>query len=836
MQQYQEGMTATGPNGETAVFRGGQWIVMPSQPQGGASIMTKPADPTMAYKGPAAAVDLSSARADAAIKAAQAPYAAPLAAAQAAKAEADAEKARRDLAATQATANPQQQRQMAALANDEVLAAIDRAKQGINHGLSTGYVARLPGFIQPQSATDLAGDLRTVGSRITLDTLAKLKQSSPTGASGLGSLTEREGDLLRDSVASLDPTLSKDKLLSNIADVERHYRNVSALMNGEDYRNPQVAAKYGIAPAPKQEQPNALANGAYREEPDPALAGVNDHIRGMIGAGKSASDITAYMNSVQPGLGDTKGPDVAAAVRFRSQNPTVPLDRYPVSVETRSVPMSGLRQDINDAAQGPAGAFLMNAGDAVTGGVLDNLTSNPALARAGMAAVSKQHPYASPAGSLLGGAVAAYGGENALGGLGVKWAPRVGDALYGAAYGAGSSDEGNRLTGALQGAGVGLAGGMLGRTATRAAGGALTGVRDEATQYLRKAGVPLTLGQAVANSGGLGRYLKGREDRLAGFSGIGDKIGALRRQGVEGFNRAAFREGLEPIGGQVQGQLGEQAVGEADNLVGDAYNRALNGVRLQADPQFEAGMKPIVQQARSLPGEMADNANYTLAQRVGASMGPNGEMTGNNFQQAVRGLEGDARAVRNQPYGHDFGDVAKGARGQLEGMLERQSPGSLDQYLAANAAYRNHSILADSVASGMNTDGLFTPAQLGNAARTNARRYTGRISAATTERPFYDLQRAGQQILPSKVPDSGTAGRAAADGGLTSTLRAFARNTVNAPLYSDGAQPAINALLLDRPDAVVKAGTALAKKARFGGIFGAPLMLQYGPGAVVPPY
>lgn len=836
MQQYQEGMTATGPNGETAVFRGGQWVVMPSRAPGGMSVVTKPADPAMPYKGPAAAADLSSARTDAAIKEAQAPYAGPIAAAQAAKAQADAEKAQRDLAAQQATANPRQQKQMANLANDEVLAAIQRARQGINHGLSSGYVARLPGFLQPQSATDLGGDLRTVASRITLDTLAKLKQSSPTGASGLGSLTEREGDLLRDSIASLDPTLSKEKLLSNLADVERHYRNARAIINGENPQDPKVAARYGIAQMPDQDQPNALAQGAYREEPDPALRGVNDHIRGMIGAGRPTADIVAYMNSVKPGLGDQRASDVAAAVNFRGQNPNVPLDRYPVQVENRAVPMSTTRQAFNYLAQTPYGAATMAAGNAISGGTLDNLTDNPALARAGMAAVARQNPKSSIAGTLAGGGLASAGLENAVGGLGAIWAPRVGDALYGLAYGAGSSDEGNRLTGALEGAGVGVLGGMLGRQATRAAGGALTGVRDASAQYLRSRGVPLTLGQAAGNSGGFGRYLKGREDRLAGFSGIGDRIGNLRRQGVEGFNRAAFNEGLAPIGGNVQGPLGEQAVGEADNLVSDAYKRALGGVRLQADPQFESGMQPIVEQARSLPGDMAENANYTLSQRVGQAMGPNGEMTGNDFQQAIRGLEGDSRSLRNQPYGHDFGGVAKGARGQLEDMLERQSPGSLGDYLNANAAYRNHAILADAVGSGMNTDGLFTPAQLGQAARSNARRYTGRISAATTDRPFYDLQRAGQNLLPSKVPDSGTAGRIEANGGLTNALRAAARNVVNLPLYTEGAQPAINRALLDRPDIAVKVGKAVGKKSRVGGIFGAPLLLDYGPLSVVPGY
>jgi hypothetical protein len=52
------------------------------------------------------------------------------------------------------------------------------------------------------------------------------------------------------------------------------------------------------------------------------------------------------------------------------------------------------------------------------------------------------------------------------------------------------------------------------------------------------------------------------------------------------------------------------------------------------------------------------------------------------------------------------------------------------------------SILADAVDKGKNTEGVFTPAQLGMADRANAKKFDGKLSAASGESPFFDLQRA----------------------------------------------------------------------------------------------
>ena len=92
-------------------------------------------------------------------------------------------------------------------------------------------------------------------------------------------------------------------------------------------------------------------------------------------------------------------------------------------------------------------------------------------------------------------------------------------------------------------------------------------------------------------------------------------------------------------------------------------------------------------------------------------------------------------------------------------------------------------------------------------------------------------------MLPSRVPDSGTAGRVDAGGeGVTAYLRRAARNLRNAPLYAPGTQNALNAALLDRPAAAVAVGDRLLRSERPLGMFARPASLFYGPFAVSADY
>lgn len=510
-----------------------------------------------------------------------------------------------------------------------------------------------------------------------------------------------------------------------------------------------------------------------------------------------------------------------------------------------------LSRAIGGAADSAGGAYAISAADALTAGTLDNIAGGNA--KLAQEYVAQQYPGASLAGTVTGGALAAGAAELGLARAGLTGARAAlaGDALYGGAYGAGSADgEGDsRLLGAALGAGLGATGGVAGRAAARGIGGALTGVQSAEVRGLRNAGVPLTAGQA------LGGTAKGIEDRLSGVPLIGNVVNARRLEGMQGFNQAAFNEGLAPIGGTTGGVTGEAGIDAARMRVGDAYSDALEPVQLQADLPFTADMRATLAAGQALPEPMAGNARYTLNTRIGNSFSNTGGLSGRDFQQSIRGLRRDASAVANQPYGYDFGQVTRQGEAGLEGLLQRQSPGTLPAYNAANRAYRNVEVLRDAVNRARNgtrvgETGTFAPSQLADAAAANAKKFGS--GQGTTNQPFFDLTRAGQAVLPNSVPDSGTAGRlltqqALAAGGLGALgggagyagggedgaqavgAGGLALGALLAAGGSRAGQRALTTALLDRPDVAVRLGRGVQNRARLGGIFGAPLLAGAAP-------
>lgn len=623
----------------------------------------------------------------------------------------------------------------------------------------------------------------------------------------------------------------------------------------------------GGAPGGGGTSGQGVATQPYEDQYNAEISRMTDR---LIRQGKSAADINAAIGG---GVGRTVNQaDVTAAQNYLKTNPSYKgllgeaVDKVPTTFLQRA------------SASAPA-ALASGALDGVTAGFSDEaLAGAKSLFGGGTyaqehdaidarnKALAQIHPTANTIGELGGGLLGSAGVE-AGAGLGIAralgttvvpealaarglWAARGGDAIYGGLSGAGSADDGNRLGGALGGAALGLGGGMFGRGVTRAVGGALTGVTNEAVRTLRDRGVPLTVGQTVGQSGIIGRAVKGVEDRLTGFPLVGDVINARRNEGFSGFNNAAFNEALAPIGATTGNIAQEQGVDLAQDAVGQGYNRALNGVRVQADAPFVQQMAPIVQRAQTLPDPMAARAGYTLNTRVGNSFGPNGELTGNGFQQSIRGLQQDASAVASEPYGHDFGQVAGDAQDALRGLLDRQSSATLPAFDDANQAFRNTEVLRSAVNTARNggrtgETGLFAPSQLSDAAAANARRFGN--TQGTTNQPFFDLSRAGQAVLPSKVADSGTAGRLAVTGGLAAlggggaglgALGGDAQSGGEAGLGVGGllalggtrtGQRVLAHLLADRPDLLVQAGQQVNRAAPIGGMFGASVGTQFLP-------
>lgn len=140
------------------------------------------------------------------------------------------------------------------------------------------------------------------------------------------------------------------------------------------------------------------------------------------------------------------------------------------AVPSPNVDMGLMEGALNAAAQSPEGAFLANAGNAGTAGLIVEATGN----RDRLEDIRDINPGASFAGELAGGVTGTWMGGKALAGLTGAFPgaatilsnPTIANAAYGGLYGA-TQDRENRFRGGVLGAGSAVAGDKIGRVIGR---------------------------------------------------------------------------------------------------------------------------------------------------------------------------------------------------------------------------------------------------------------------------------------------------------------------------------------------------------------------------------
>ncbi len=523
-----------------------------------------------------------------------------------------------------------------------------------------------------------------------------------------------------------------------------------------------------------------------------------------------------------------------AIQQWRAANPGKPYPASSVNA-TETVPLS-LRERVSGSDVGAGAAHMSNA---LTAGIPAYLAGEEG--ERALDAMAAAHPDSALTGTVIGGVGGAMGAEAALAARAplalVRYAPRIADALYGATSGFTGAEDGQRLGGALTGAVLAPIAGKTGELAMRGVGAAARGVTDPAVNYLRDARVPLTVGQT------LGGAAKKIEDALTSIPGVGNMVEARRTAGLEGFNRAAFDVGAETTGGQVQ-DIGTAGLRQLEQLKTDAYSRALDPVMIDANtPQFLADLAAAKRSAQLIPNVNGaqDAALAGLRSRIDGAVNPATDtISGRDFQEAYRGLARTGRERAAGDYGHEIGQAMRQGQDALVGALEEQNPGAYAAFTDANAANRRLNILADAVGRARNADNdIFTPAQLEAADFASANKLTGKVAAASGDRPFAELASAGQEVLPSRLPDSGTWTRALVGAGLTGAFGGVGAAAggaegagagtglglaANAALMLGGTragQRLMTELLLNRPDVLRAAGEGLKRRAQLGGGFGA---------------
>lgn len=425
-------------------------------------------------------------------------------------------------------------------------------------------------------------------------------------------------------------------------------------------------------------------------------------------------------------------------------------------------------------------------------------------------------------------------------------------AVQGAAAGALLTDHPNDPAATGFDAVKGAAGAWLGG---KLIGGALSRIVappsvSPQVQALIDAKVPLTPGQIA---GGIGKRL---EDAATSWPFLGDAIRNSQRASIAGFNRAALNRGLAPIGETMPTNInvGRDGVGYVQDRLGAAYDAIA--------PQLKAAIdQPFVQGVRTIRSNIAPRAldnlptfdqivNDQVLSRYDPATGALDGQAAKDAQTAI-GQSIKTYSPSSDPKVQALVEGLKGLQEELGGSLARNSPpeaaSQLQKINTGWANFKRVQAAAASVGTERAADGMFTPAQLSSAVRVGDAS-VGHGQFARGDALLQDLSSAGQQVLPSSVPDSGTALRAllaeapmivgfgAESQHFLPQLAATAiASGIPGLAYTKGGQRIVQAVLTQRPWSAATAQTLLgplrAALARYGAIGGQQVPL---PGAKPP--
>jgi hypothetical protein len=295
---------------------------------------------------------------------------------------------------------------------------------------------------------------------------------------------------------------------------------------------------------------------------------------------------------------------------------------------------------------------------------------------------------------------------------------------------------------------AGAGGALAGRAAGRLISGGRPNLSDSARQLVER-GVMPTPGQLF--DGPVGRAVKATEDRLTSIPVVGDIITHARKRSLGDYGKVTINDALAPLPkefGRVSGG-GVEAVEEASRKVSAAFERGLDGMEVQPQMVLAAydSARQMIPRIGMLDEGQAAKVIGVLDDRISALLA-NGS-GGQAAKQFDAELGHYARKYSrspnpgDHPIGQAFDTMQEAWR---QAMGDATSGGNNKLVLAANQAYRSMLPVVKAADKAMAQGGVFTPNQF---MRSRAQFRQGQDS----------FDRAAQDVLPSRVPDSGTAGR-----------------------------------------------------------------------------
>lgn len=456
------------------------------------------------------------------------------------------------------------------------------------------------------------------------------------------------------------------------------------------------------------------------------------------------------------------------------------------------------------------------------------------------------NPDSFDVGRLIGNAASpanAVGGE--IGGLAraLPYGARLGRALleggyYGATQPVEDTDNFWKEKGLQVATGSGTGGALHG------AGTAAKKVIDPQIQaqakLLLKEGVPLTIGQT------LGGTAKTFEDTLKSVPFVRDVIQNRERDSLVGLQNAAINRSLAPIGAKLPSDLqGHSAIAYADDALGRAYDTVLSKLNATADQKLAQDITGIANNAANygVVGPAETKLQALLKNQILEKAGPNGTYGGAALKDIQSNLSHQARihAKSLNPDDKNLADALFDAKAAFDDFIMRQNPNEAPTLTKINQGWAMFARPQGAAEKAMK-EGISTPAQLGMAVRQGGTRGQNASGRALMQ----DLSTAGQAVLPSTVPDSGTPLRHAVQLGLGlagaglggerlgvpgsegGALGAAALGAILAAGGTRGGQKMLRAALTKRPQNAPAIADAVQQLAPRGATALIPLLLNQG--------
>ena len=123
---------------------------------------------------------------------------------------------------------------------------LGRAKSVIQQNPSvSGFLGSQFSKVPGTAAYDVSNLVDSLKSRVTLDTLQKMREQSPTGGA-LGNVSDADLRILSNSIASLDQGQSQKQLLTNIDLVEKYFNDI---INGTKEEQQRLIREGKVTPA-----------------------------------------------------------------------------------------------------------------------------------------------------------------------------------------------------------------------------------------------------------------------------------------------------------------------------------------------------------------------------------------------------------------------------------------------------------------------------------------------------------------------------------------------------------------------------------------------------------